>query len=453
MSPLKRIYGVIRSLFGPKRETGPRFIRPAENKEILLENLPADIPIMSVHETHIDGKEDESSAYLKSGVSIQATSMARFMNETFNPYRFSRFRDLYKFSEPSFYKDYQESYMQNPWTQMVITFLCNEIFSNGSHFEGPGARAAERFFAQDDTWSKIKLMVVDGFVKGNGFLDLTTRGGKLIKTRLLIPDYVQVSIDLTTGERKYFDGITGKELKKENLGHFMPREINGVAYGMSLLRPNYVFLQALLDSGGDVIAALKRTGYAPIVARLDLEGLKEEDKRTAMENFKAKLSEIQSATNNFIIDKRHDISLLGQGAAGARLLPTNDLLMPVISVVLFSFGIPLGLFLQTGANKAIIDEQRKAMQRFYEEMRFKIKSFVESIILPKITNSYCTLVFNKPDVMAEETQKAMLIHSKLYEDGLLSREYILDFWDIEDKGETFYIQPAKPLKKNESEKE
>ena len=75
-----------------------------------------DIPYNIVREKSNNKREVELGA-------IIATSNVKFMDETFNPYKFSLFRELDMYDEPSFYRNYENSYKQNPFTRMVIEFL------------------------------------------------------------------------------------------------------------------------------------------------------------------------------------------------------------------------------------------------------------------------------------------------------------------------------------------
>jgi len=388
---------------------------------------------------------------------VRATSIVNFYGETYNPYNLSKFRSLYNYDEPSFYNDYDNSYLQNPYSKMVIEYLMNELFAYDYHCEGPGAKEVEDFFKLDNTRDKVKIMVREGLKKGNGFMDITAKGGKGKRTRVIDTNTLLISMDLQTGLRTYYQ--SGNTLNEKYLLHFMTHERPYYAYGVSLLRANIVYLTALLDTGGDSVAALKRVAYAPIIAELDLEGIPDSEKDAKLLSFSKHLEEIQSATNNMAIDKRNKITLLGEGGGNARLLPTNQIIEPILSVVLINFGIPLGIYIQTGANKSIITEQRLAMQRFYDDLRGKIKYAIESKIIPMITSAECSIVFNKPPITAPESQEAFKLHISAFEKGLLTREYILDYWDIDDKGTTFappptgqFGQPSSPKPLNQTVK-
>jgi hypothetical protein len=421
-------------------EIGPQLTKPVSVESELTS--AAISPPLTVMTARTFPKADTDAAF-----DIQASSIARFQQNTFNPYSYSTFRNLYTYDERSFYADYEESYMQNPFTQMVIEYLMNETFANDYHFEGPGAKVVEDFFSLDNTRDKIKMAWRETLKKGNGFMDITLKGSKLIRTRVLPTETITITLDSKTGERIYMQSYLGKTtyLKPEYFIHFTVRDAVNRAYAVSLLRSNYVFLTALMDVGGDIMAALKRVAYAPIVANLDMEGLTDEEKKTKLADWKKKLAEMESATQNFAIDKRHTLELLGSGGGGARLLPTNDLIAPIISVVLINFGIPLGMFLQTGANKSIIEEQRQAMQRFYEDMRNKIKLFVEQKILINITGRNTQLVFNKPPLTDTSVQKAFELEMNAVIGGILSPDYFKEHWDIIDTGTPIF--PTVPTSK------
>lgn len=438
-------FGFLDAVFRRKKTVekieGPKLVTSKPSAEPSLAVAKINAPIRTDVHTAIPYDEDGNQM-----VKLQGTSIAKFFEETFNPYKYSKFRELYQYDEPSFYQDYEYAVKQNPYAAMVVEFVLNETFANDYHFEGPGANVIENFFFEDNTRQKIRLAWREAIKKGNGFMDLTTKGTKLVRTAVIPTNNIQVIVN-DKGEREYSGTINKqqqKNLRAENLVHMMIRENPGEPYGISLLRSNYIFLTALYDMGGDVVAAMKRTAYAPIVAKLDLENYTEEEKPGVVENYRKTLEEIDSATNNIVVDKRHDVGLLGAGGGGARLLPTNDLIEPVVSVVLMNFGIPLGLYLQTGANKAIIDEQRKAMNRFYEDMRNRIKYYVERQIVPLVTSRNCKLVFNLPPISTEETQKAMTVQTAMFKEGMISREWFLDYWEIDDKGTPINPNPVKP---------
>lgn len=380
---------------------------------------------------------------------VKASSVTRFFGDTFSPYSYSTFRDLYLYDEPSFYRDYEESWKQNPFTHIFVEYMMNMCFSDGIRFEGPGAKKCADFFWADNTLEKIKMSWREAVKKGNGFMDKGVKTGRAVRTRNLPTEDIQVELD-DNGLRTYKQG--SKNLKAEHIIHFTVKDEVGNPYGVSPVRASYLFLTALMDVGGDVMAALKRVAYAPMIAKLDLSSFQESEKTAYLAAWKEQLANMESATQNFAMDNRHDLTLLGQGAAGAKLLPTNDLIEPIVAIVLMNFGIPLGMYLQTGANKAIIDEQKKAMERFYEDMRNRIKYQIDTKLIPFITTRNTQVFFNKPPLSAEETSREFQSLLMGYTTGVISREYILDTMNIEDSGTTFY-EPTGPGDTDTSPKE
>jgi len=437
--------GYFNRLFGNRKPDvdgiGPIFITPNEETKYDIDGQIVSVPsktgqFFPTSKAVIPSNNKSGPEY-----DVQGASIARFFGSTFNPYSYSTFRDLYKFSEPSFYNDYEETYKQNPFTHMVTHYLLNEIMANGYHFEGPGAKVVEDFFNLDGTREKLNMVLLDAIKKGNGFLDITAKRSKLARTTPILPDNIQIMIDEKTGERTYKQGSVN--LNSKFLLHMMVKEETGNPYGISAYRANLLFLTALMDVGGDIMSALKRIAYSPIVANLDLDNITDQDeKKRIMAEWREWLKNTESATQNFAIDKKHSLTLLGQGGgAGARLLPTNDLIEPILSVVLINFGVPLGMFLQTGANKSIIAEQRSAMQRFYEEQRKRFRGYIELKLIPFITTRKTTLVFNKPPLSDDTVQKAFELHLEAVKTGVISSEWVRDQWDIDDTNAPKQIIP------------
>jgi hypothetical protein len=378
----------------------------------------------------------------------QAASIAEYFDESFNPYKYTNLKQSYIMQEDALFQEYEKAYKTNPFAHLLVESTVNTIIGDGFHFEGSGAKKLEKLIEVDDTDTKLVELLRETIKKGNGMMDFGGRSsGGVVATRLLDISYItcQINVDITSkdyGIRTYQQG--GNILKPDKIFHMMFYPVTGEAYGRSILRSNLIFLQALYDCGGDTFAALKRTAYAPVVAKLDLDMYRTAaDKLVVMNNFIDKLKNIESATNNFVIDKRNDLTLLGTGASGARLMPTEQMIAPWMSVVLLNFGFPLGIFMQQGANKAIVQEQIKFSRGMFNFLRSSFKRQVEKNIIAKVTNN-CELVWNKAPLYDEETREEMKLFLTAFEDGLISKEYIQDHFDITDTGTTFF-QPPTPI--------
>lgn len=379
---------------------------------------------------------------------IEASSIANLFSDIYSPYKMAQVRDLGIYPETYFFDLYEESYVQNPWTHMLVEYVVKHTLGDGYHFEGPGADKVEKFFVQDDTRTKLEMQFRSAVKCGSGIMELVTKGkkGPLVQTRLLNPSKLEIELDddeksKTYGQRIYKQGQT--ILNSDNIFHLMVVPEYNRAWPMSLLRPNIVFLTALYDCGGDVFAAIKRAAYSPIIARLDLDNYPtEEEKKKALREFSLKLKDLQSATTNFTLDKRHSLELLSKGGAGARMMPVNDMIEPWLTVALMNFNMPLGLVLQGGANKAILDGQREDNRIAFSAYRRYFAEQVENKLIPRITGRDCKLVWNKAPPTSPETQAELNSWAKLYQLGVVSKEFILDQMDIEDTGTTFYPNPS-----------
>ena len=363
----------------------------------------------------------------------------------FEVYDYDVFRNLHKKIEPQLYRLYKKEWTSNPFVSLLVEFILNEIFGDGFHFEGPGAEDVENFFKLNKTRKTLKLALRETIVYGNGFLGLTILNQQL--TKLTVVPAISVTITLDEdGAREYsqvqtrvVDGQpaqTDKPLNKSNLIHFTIKELSDLPYGISLLRPNLHFLRSLLDVGGDIPAAIKRVAYSPTVALLDLEGYAtDEEKETVVENYAKKLNKVASATSNYAIDKRHDLRLLNQGAAGAQQLNVVQLIEPILAVVLLNMGMPIGFFLQAASNRAVLREQREGIQRFIAELKSDIALEIESELVPRITGEEAHVVWELALSDQIRLGRALATYYRL---GLISRQFFLDAMNIEDEGKDFF---------------
>jgi hypothetical protein len=288
---------------------------------------------------------------------------------------------------------------------------------------------------------------------GSGLLDLKVlrSSGRLARTDVMDPYTFTITMETDPsspnyGKRSYWQprgDIRGLPLRNDRLVHMMLNEDAVNPWPMSLYRPNIVFINALMDCGGDSFEAIKRTGYAPIVARLNLQGMKPSEKDAAVKNFSEKLKKLQSSSNNFVLDKEHDIDLLGRGGGNAKLLPVNDMIEPWLAVCLLNFSIPLGVLLQSGANKSIIESQKEDARIAITDFRNCFKASVEEIV-PHITNRDADFVWNKAPLSSPETREQMKVLLEMFKAGAVTREYLLDYFDIDDNGSTFFAPPVDP---------
>lgn len=395
-------------------------------------------------ETVEAGVEMKIPTYSGSRIAFAATDLV----PDYDPYDYAKWSTNYNKQEPVLYKEYRRMWLDNPYTYLLVEYLLNEVFGNDYHFSGPGAEEVEEFFENDNTKTKLKIAFRQAILIGNGFIDMNSPGGKLDRTSVIDGESVRIHLD--GGKRKYSQIATfflsdrkqaNRKLRAKNLVHFMVKQYPSNPYGISLLRPNMRLLHALNDIASDIPAVVKRAGYAPIVAALNLEGLPDDaEKESVVKDFANKLQKNYSATSNYTIDQKHELSLLGQGAAGARMLPVREFVEILLAVCLLNFGMPLGNFLQSASNRSILMEQREIIGRFIEELRSIFSWHVNNEIVPKITDKRAKIRFHRAQESWLLEGSAMM---NMYQLGLVSKEYVLDRMNIEDDGSTFFELPEK----------
>ena len=138
-------------------------------------------------------------------------------------------------------------------------------------------------------------------------------------------------------------------------------------------------------------------------------------------------------------DRRHTLSLLAGNPGAGRILPINEMIEPWMAMCLRSFSMPLGAFLQQGANKATLQVQKQDCDASIALYRRSIANQVEMKLLPRIVgdNADIRMVWNKPSSSNAEVQSHMLVWKQLYDSGMISRECFLEQFDIKDLGTTF----------------
>lgn len=376
-----------------------------------------------------------------------ATTFARasglpFSGGTYSPYD----AELYKLlnragSQHYLYATFDESYRSNPYTRGFVDYLYRHIVGSGWHVEGPGASVVEDFFKTDGTVSKLNTGVLfPSCLYGNGFMDFKTKGvsGPLSSTRILRPHDIHVRFaDTDIGKLDYGRRIyeqDGVELRASHLFHLLLNPAPFDPLSESPLRPTLLFLTMLHDSNGDIGMALKRAAYSPYLAKLDLEGLSTEEKADAIREFGREMENVQSAKTNWVVDKKNEIGFVGAlgGGAGAMSLPAIDLLSPVVSICMLSFGIPLGMFLQTGANKSILREQIEDSIIFYNNIRNRFRTDVENTVFPRITDQEVELVWDMPSLSGYEMKETVARLTELIGAGVISAQQAADYINFDE---------------------
>lgn len=328
----------------------------------------------------------------------------------FSPYNTTANYAYKGMTEDQLFATYLELWDNDPLARFATEFLLHMIFSVGYHFEGAGADAINQFWSEHEMHRKIVGATRDKIRLGNGYLiPGKTTGDNPINTFLWV-DGASIKIEKDDkGAVKYTQPANENAADTPILGvaHYKGLETQTSLYGRSYYRAVLPYMQAIHDICMDIPIAIKRIAYAALVMMADLtDYVTEEEKVSALEVARKDLQRVQSAGANFAIDNKNRIEIVGQGASTAKLLPTNQLVEPLITEILLNFYIPLGMYLQTGSNKALLQQQRQMSDEAVKEIRAEIMMETDGKVLPGITNDPVRMVFNEP--LADLERKASI---------------------------------------------
>lgn len=368
-------------------------------------------------------------------------SYTDFFGENFDPYYTSMFRNLLGSTNRSFFPEYFRSYNNNTYTSFACDYLYSQLIDFGWTVEGPGAKKIKRFFETDKTYDKINYTMhpIGGCtLYGMGMMDLKKRGDKLISTRPLNPLRIGGNYDYNTGEIRYSysDDVSLRgTISTDKYGYLNPNNIftNSLIYDpfepfpITPLRSTLLLFTILYDMNGDIAEAVKRVAYAPFIIYVNTDGVEESLKDTFVSEMSTMIDDTLSASTNLCLDDRHRAGTAGSlgGGGSAQLLPVNDLMVPLLSISLSRFCIPLGLIIQDGANKAIMDKQMEATQKQLLAYRDRQKNNIESLF-PSITGKDAELVWKVPLPSTAEMTNLRTNYLELLEKGVVDVSYVQD---------------------------
>lgn len=380
----------------------------------------------------------------EAGAFNTSASHITFHGKSFDVYDATLFRSLAERSNREYFPDFFKSYHNNTYTSFACDYLYNQILDGGWRVEGAGSQEVRNLFALDDTYEKINYTmgpVGGASTYGIGLMDLTTVGGRVVRTRPLNPLRIGGRYDTNRGEIVYhetkggwFGYITKNsgELNKDNLFintlHYDPYE----PFPIAPLRSSILLFTMLYDMNGDIAEAIKRVAYAPFVIYVNTDGVDEDEKDAYMRQMSANISNVLSASTNLCLDDRHKAGTAGSlgGGGGAQLLPVDSLMVPILSIALTRFGIPLGLLVQGGANKSILDAQMESAQRQIVTRRNRFRERVDSL-LSRITNKDVSFEWQVPLASTSEMRDIRSHYLELLEAGVVDHGYVAEKLDVE----------------------
>jgi len=368
------------------------------------------------------------------------------LSDIYSPYDLNRAKLIWRGEEVDYYTAYLKEYKRNPFMVFVIEGLLNSIFKDGYRFEGEGENEVEEFWFRDRLDDKLRTIVRHMIWCGNGYMELYKKQDILESTAYINGFTVHFDKYKTRDGKDSVKMVQKtinsppRELDPENVIHFKMNELGDSFYGMSLIRPNFFFLMALRDTMGDIPAAVKRIAYAPMVAYLDLEGVKDDaTKQNIIRDYGDKLHAVISATSNYVLDKRHKLEIID---GNAQNLNTRQIMEPLFEIIFLNFNIPLTVLRQNQTKSGSLydtDFSRNGIKSIQSYIANKINYE----LIPHITKKPVKFKWEEPFTEKWNRSRMLL---QLYGAGVISREYLLQTLDIDDKGTTF-IQPGTNIKR------
>lgn len=294
---------------------------------------------------------------------------------------------------------YEQAYFSSPLATLLVDHL-NSFLNNYKFVPGPegtedDVRDVELHFKNTDSHEKLLQATIQAIVLGTGTAQLVTRGDSVDDEEgMQLIDTKSLTFRAERQDDGTFEEIIeqqGQELNIDNLLLLRLKRYPGRVQGISMMTSVLFSLEAMNDLIEDIPAAIKQLAYVQRIAKLDLEGVDtQEEKETIMQDMTAKFSRINTAKSSVAtIDKRHDLGIMGNvsGAGGgqSRIIPIRDLIEPLVAWTMLNFNMGLGHILQTGANKALLEQQESRIRVAMDQLRKNWARQVEKQYLDRIT--------------------------------------------------------------------
>lgn len=376
-------------------------------------------------------------------------------------------------TQSALYADRRLERKDNPYYAGFIDYLTNRL-STGIYFTGDGAEACKDFFNKTcpDAFMQLRLAIRSAVGNGPGFQYFYGGGiGKL--KQIVTVDHDQFEIKLvennkgTSGDKleeltsttskgvvakwiEITDTSSRRKFYMKNYDRKKPSDYAvegnrlGVLrliydekdpYGEPVGEASYLDLKAMKRLNRNIMAGLESNLSDFIKIGLDLDKFDDGEKPGKIKEHATNLKGIDWCAIDYLVtDKNVQMGRAGtypgdgQGNE-SRMLETGKIIEPVLSSILFSYYVAIGLIEQTGANKSLIASQKKEAERGVSLLRDSVKVYFLTQMKPLITKKEVDLRY-KPDLDSEDVVS-------LYVGGVISRSYAQEALGIIDDGEDF----------------
>lgn len=378
----------------------------------------------------------------------------------------------YNEGESGFWADREAEYHENPWYRIFVNYLTTMLTPD--EFSGAGAEACKKYFKEIDMDGKLQItnLIRETCKYGTGLMYKARVGGKLrdMKTaytrafdisfspykensdytvlQSLFNDNGEKVIDITwirvydegTGLEYYFKNwpqLTPEETRNDDLAMLRleedPNSPLGIAPGASCWNE----IKGLKKMNKDILSGLNKLLASPILVTVDLDSVDDDQKSTELAKVNATFDDVEwGKVQSIAMDARHKAGFIGlhpdsSSSPDSRMLQPLQIAEPVFAAVIMSYGMALGMVLQTGANKSLIDKQESLAEKQIEKMREAVNVFFKTQIAPYITKEPVDLKYNMKFKIDDLVT--------MFGTGAISREKFQDEAGITDDNNNFFI--------------
>ena len=390
----------------------------------------------------------------------------------------------YNSGEPGFWADREAEYHENPWYRIMVNYI--KTMLTPDEFSGPGAYDCEIYFDEidKDAWIQFSNLIAETCKYGTGFMYKASLNGKLrdMKTaytrnfsmafrpymedadystlgalygdkKIVDISYIRV-FDNATGVNYWFKNwpqLTEDDLRNDQLAMLRLEEDPASPYGIALVSSCWNELKGLKYMDRDILSGLNRMLSSPVLISADIDSVDDDQKQAVLDDVQESFDNIKwNKINAIAIDKRNTAGYMANhpgssGSVDGRMIKPLDIAEPVFTAMILSFSMSLGIILQTGANKSIIDRQEALAEAQINQLRKVVNTFFKTQLAPHITKKPVSLKFNKKfnmDTLVNMFQTSAITREKFWEKAGIE----------DDSNGTFLIDEGKVPMGNAKEK-
>jgi len=316
------------------------------------------------------------------------------------------------------------------------------------------------FIKSTNFTSVLREWIREGFVKGNGFLELdfAGKGIKVLNANNMyvkrdnkgnIEEYNQWVGNLTRYTRKSAKLTT---FKPNQIAHLKINKISGEPYGIGIIYQNERVIENLVLNEEELHKLISRKAGAPIHVKVGREG--EQVNTTNIDKVKTNLQYMTNRTE-WVTDSNVDMKVIEFGEIGKNL---TDTLNHDMTMLAYGMEIPIVLFGGGNIPEGLAKVQLEAFQRKMAVIQEEIESIIEENIFKPLlelngSNDEVDFTWNLPG--EEEINKRLekltaLLGSNVFTSEPLRRMAELEIAKLLDLEDAIkYL--AKPEKEKEDE--